>query len=89
MSNNTKDKTNPTTTTEEDKPKRKHVLTPLEAQQEKLDKLFEKIDKPVYIPEPPKEKNIVQAPKDFIRNVSGKWFKKEGESSTVDSSIEK
>lgn len=71
MSNNTKDKTNPTTTTEEDKPKRKHVLTPLEAQQEKLDKLFEKIDKPVYIPEPPKEKNIVQAPKDFIRNVSG------------------
>lgn len=51
--------------------KKKHVLTPLEAQQEKLDKLFEKIDKPVYIPEPPKEKNTLQAPKDFIRNVSG------------------
>lgn len=52
--------------------KNKHILTPLELQQEKLEKLFEKMDKPVFIPEPPKEKNTIQAPKDFIRNVSGK-----------------
>lgn len=51
--------------------KNKHILTPLEVQQEKLEKLFEKMDKPVFIPEPPKEKNTLQAPKDFIRNVSG------------------
>ncbi|GAA5805840.1 hypothetical protein EDC94DRAFT_589365 [Helicostylum pulchrum] len=51
--------------------KNRHILTPLELQQEKLEKLFEKIDKPVFIPEPPKEKNTIQAPKDFIRNVSG------------------
>ncbi|KAI7893511.1 uncharacterized protein EV154DRAFT_144933 [Mucor mucedo] len=51
--------------------KNKHILTPLELQQEKLEKLFEKIDKPVFIPEPPKERNTLQAPKDFIRNVSG------------------
>lgn len=52
--------------------KNRHVLTPLELQQEKLEKLFEKIEKPVFIPEPPKEKkSTIQAPKDFIRNVSG------------------
>lgn len=70
MSTSTKDKTTPVN--DEERTKRKHILTPLEAQQEKLDKLFDKIDKPVYIPEPPKEKNTLQAPKDFIRNVSGK-----------------
>ncbi|KAI9483521.1 MAG: hypothetical protein EXX96DRAFT_558477 [Benjaminiella poitrasii] len=51
--------------------KNKHNLTPLEVQQEKLNKLFEKIDKPVYIPEGPKPKNLLPPPKDFVRNVSG------------------
>jgi DNA-binding PadR family transcriptional regulator len=51
--------------------KNKHIITPLEEQQEKLNRLFQKIDKPVYIPEKPKEKNQLQAPKDFVRNVSG------------------
>ncbi|CEP18501.1 hypothetical protein [Parasitella parasitica] len=51
--------------------KKKHNFTALEEQQEKLNRLFEKIDKPVYIPEKPKEKNEIQAPKDFVRNVSG------------------
>lgn len=51
--------------------KNKHNLTPLQLQQEKLDRLFQKIDKPVFIPEPLKEKPTIQAPKDFVRNVSG------------------
>ncbi|KAL9546934.1 hypothetical protein MBANPS3_006425 [Mucor bainieri] len=51
--------------------KNRHIITPLEEQQEKLNRLFQKIDKPVYIPERPVEKNQLQAPKDFVRNVSG------------------
>ncbi|KAL0138399.1 hypothetical protein V8B55DRAFT_1564612 [Mucor lusitanicus] len=51
--------------------KNRHIITPLEEQQEKLNRLFQKIDKPVYIPERPVEKNELQAPKDFVRNVSG------------------
>ncbi|KAI8889830.1 DUF1168-domain-containing protein [Backusella circina FSU 941] len=53
------------------KKKNKHNLTALDEQQAKLDKLFEKIDKPVYIPDKPKEKLNFSTPKDFVRNVSG------------------
>lgn len=60
-----------TTETEVERKKIKHILTPLEAQQEKLDKLFKKIDTPVYIPQPPQPKTNLHQPKDFIRNVSG------------------
>jgi hypothetical protein len=67
------DNTKATTAVEKDAlRKNRHNLTALEEQQEKLNKLFEKIDKPVHIPDPPKEKNEIQAPKDFVRNVSGK-----------------
>ncbi|KAI8967730.1 hypothetical protein BDF20DRAFT_898914 [Mycotypha africana] len=52
--------------------KNKHNMTPLEKQQEKLNRLFQKMDKPVYIPEKPKDKkSIIAPPKDFVRNVSG------------------
>lgn len=64
----------PTSATEEQDvvpKKNRHIITPLEEQQEKLNRLFQKIDKPVYIPERPVEKNELQAPKDFVRNVSG------------------
>jgi hypothetical protein len=56
---------------EETKKKNKHNLTAIDEQQAKLDKLFEKIDKPVYIPNKPKEKPTFSQPKDFVRNVSG------------------
>ncbi|KAI8642031.1 hypothetical protein BD408DRAFT_443856 [Parasitella parasitica] len=51
--------------------KKKHNFTALEEQQEKLNRLFEKIEKPAHIPEKPKQKSEIQAPKDFVRNVSG------------------
>lgn len=71
------DRSKSTTTDDKDIPKKnKHNLTALEEQQEKLNRLFDKIDKPVYIPDPPKEKNQLQAPKDFVRNVSGNVLKK-------------
>jgi hypothetical protein len=51
----------------------RYNLTPAQIQQKELEKLFEKIDKPVQIPTPlPKEKNVIPPPKDFVRNVSGK-----------------
>ncbi|KAI7908063.1 uncharacterized protein BX663DRAFT_19196 [Cokeromyces recurvatus] len=53
-------------------PKRnRHNLTPLEEQQERLNKLFEKIDKPVHIPERQQPRTALPPPKDFVRNVSG------------------
>ncbi|CEG65860.1 hypothetical protein RMATCC62417_02552 [Rhizopus microsporus] len=52
--------------------KNKHNLTPAQKQQKELEKLFERIDKPVQIPTPPPtDKNPVPPPKDFVRNVSG------------------
>lgn len=59
--------------------KNKHNLTPAQKQQKELEKLFERIDKPVQIPTPPPtDKNPVPPPKDFVRNVSGKRkYKKE------------
>ncbi|KAI8327107.1 hypothetical protein BD560DRAFT_295016, partial [Blakeslea trispora] len=46
-------------------------LTPQEEQQEKLNRLFEKIDKPVFIPNKHEDKAFVPPPKDFVRNVAG------------------
>lgn len=67
-----KSNTNNSDSAEEvERKKNKHILTPLEAQQEKLDRLFKKMDTPVYIPDAPKPKTNIHQPKDFIRNVSG------------------
>ena len=56
---------------EEEKPKvNRHNLTTAQQTQKQLEKLFQKIDKPVVIPETPKEKSV-KAPKDFVRNVPG------------------
>ncbi|ORY95367.1 hypothetical protein BCR43DRAFT_492881 [Syncephalastrum racemosum] len=57
----------------QDKPRLKSKATWTQAQRqgEYLEKLFQKIDKPVNIPEPPKEKSVVKAPKEFVRNVPG------------------
>ncbi|GAN00996.1 PRKR-interacting protein 1 homolog [Mucor ambiguus] len=72
MSKAPENKSKSTTETQDVAPKKnRHIITPLEEQQEKLNRLFQKIDKPVYIPEKPVEKNELQAPKDFVRNVSG------------------
>ncbi|KAG0172407.1 hypothetical protein DFQ28_004722 [Apophysomyces sp. BC1034] len=50
---------------------KRHNLTPAEIQQRQLGRLFENIDKPVNIPERPKEKSMLKQPKDFVRNVPG------------------
>ncbi|KAF7730658.1 hypothetical protein EC973_001607 [Apophysomyces ossiformis] len=50
---------------------KRHNLTPAEIQQRQLGRLFDNIDKPVHIPERPKEKSILKQPKDFVRNVPG------------------
>ncbi|KAI9022787.1 hypothetical protein CLU79DRAFT_835149 [Phycomyces nitens] len=56
---------------EHDGPKTKRYnLTPAELQQQQLEKLFKKIDKPVFIPEPSREKSSKE-PKEFVRNVPG------------------
>lgn len=49
----------------------KHHLTPLELQKKQLDKLLEKIDKPVRIPERPHAKPINREPKDYVKNIQG------------------
>lgn len=49
----------------------KHHLTPLELQKKQLDKLLEKIDKPVRIPERPTAKPINREPKDYVKNIQG------------------
>ncbi|KAF9149391.1 hypothetical protein BG015_008819 [Linnemannia schmuckeri] len=49
----------------------KHHLTPLELQKKQLDKLLEKIDKPVRIPERPRAKPINREPKDYVKNIQG------------------
>ncbi|KAI8138705.1 hypothetical protein BJV82DRAFT_630228 [Fennellomyces sp. T-0311] len=56
---------------EEEKPKvNRHNLTTTQQTQKHLEKLFQKIDKPIVLPEAPKEKSV-KAPKDFVRNVPG------------------
>lgn len=50
---------------------KKHHFTPLELQKKQLDKLLEKIDKPVHIPERPNEKRTTKEPKDYVKNVQG------------------
>ncbi|KAG0302478.1 hypothetical protein BGZ98_007472 [Dissophora globulifera] len=51
---------------------KKHHLTPLELQKKQLDKLLEKIDKPVHIPERPGQKNTSsREPKNYVKNVQG------------------
>ncbi|KAG0080752.1 hypothetical protein BGZ90_011400 [Linnemannia elongata] len=49
----------------------KHHLTPLELQKKQLDKLLEKIEKPVRIPERPQAKPINREPKDYVKNIQG------------------
>lgn len=50
---------------------RKHHFTPLELQKKQLDKLLEKIDKPVHIPVRPGQKKGNKEPKDYVKNVQG------------------
>ncbi|ORZ01810.1 hypothetical protein BCR41DRAFT_363438, partial [Lobosporangium transversale] len=51
---------------------KKHHLTLLELQKQKLDKLLEKIDKPVHIPERPgKKTGAPKEPKNYVKNVQG------------------
>ncbi|KAI1302822.1 hypothetical protein EDD11_005492 [Mortierella claussenii] len=51
---------------------KKHHLTPLELQKKQLDKLLEKIDKPVHIPERPGQKQPSnKEPKNYVKNVQG------------------
>ncbi|KAI8100073.1 uncharacterized protein BX664DRAFT_322793 [Halteromyces radiatus] len=51
-------------------PAQRHNMTETEKRQRQLDKLFENIDNPVFIPEPKREKKEHKV-KDFVRNVSG------------------
>ncbi|KAI9492663.1 hypothetical protein BDB00DRAFT_873241 [Zychaea mexicana] len=56
---------------EEEKSKiNRHTLTTTQKTQKQLEKLFQKIDKPIVIPQGPREKSV-KAPKDFVRNVPG------------------
>ncbi|KAF8939297.1 hypothetical protein EDD21DRAFT_89799 [Dissophora ornata] len=50
---------------------KKHHFTPLELQKKQLDKLLEKIDKPVHIPERPGQKQTNREPKNYVKNVQG------------------
>ncbi|KAG0248306.1 hypothetical protein BG011_000219 [Mortierella polycephala] len=51
---------------------KKHHFTPLELQKKQLDKLLEKIEKPVHIPErPSNQKRGPKEPKDYVKNVQG------------------
>ncbi|KAG0371217.1 hypothetical protein BC939DRAFT_483495 [Gamsiella multidivaricata] len=50
---------------------KKHHFTPLELQKKQLDRLLEKIDKPIHIPERPNQKRTTREPKDYVKNVQG------------------
>ncbi|KAF9436532.1 hypothetical protein BGZ76_003685 [Entomortierella beljakovae] len=50
---------------------KKHHFTPQELQRKQLDKLLEKIEKPVHIPERPNQTRDQKEPKNFIKNVQG------------------
>lgn len=47
-----------------------HTLSYQEQQQRQLQKLFERVDKPVAIPEPSKDR-VAKPPPDVVRNVQG------------------
>ncbi|GAB5585119.1 hypothetical protein Unana1_00019 [Umbelopsis nana] len=47
-----------------------HSLTLQEQQQRQLEKLFQRVDKPIVLPEPPKEKST-KPPPEIVRNVQG------------------
>ncbi|CAG8713991.1 34672_t:CDS:2 [Gigaspora margarita] len=51
------------------KPGQKHNLKPVDVQRQQLEKLLQRVDKPVTIPEIEKPK--LKAPKDIVRNVQG------------------
>lgn len=48
-----------------------HTLSLQEQQQRQLQKLFERVDKPIVLPEPKKEKSL-KPPPDVVRNVQGR-----------------
>jgi hypothetical protein len=48
-----------------------HALSYQEQQQRQLEKLFQRVDKPIVIPEGPKEKSL-KPPPDIVRNVQGR-----------------
>ncbi|KAF9383170.1 hypothetical protein CPB97_006682 [Podila verticillata] len=50
---------------------KKHHFEPIELQKKQLDKLLERIDKPVHIPERPTQKKTDREPKDYVKNVQG------------------
>ncbi|KAF9164082.1 hypothetical protein BGX21_000997 [Mortierella sp. AD011] len=50
---------------------KKHHFTPLELQKKQLDKLLEKIDKPVLIPERSNQTRAPKEPRDYVKNVQG------------------
>ncbi|KAG0345069.1 hypothetical protein BG004_003999 [Podila humilis] len=50
---------------------KKHHFEPIELQKRQLDKLLEKIDKPVHIPERRTPKTSTREPKDYVKNVQG------------------
>ncbi|KAF9428896.1 hypothetical protein BGZ94_000617 [Podila epigama] len=51
---------------------KKHHFEPIELQKKQLDKLLERIDKPVHIPERPSQKKLsTREPKDYVKNVQG------------------
>ncbi|KAI9033269.1 hypothetical protein DFJ74DRAFT_651546 [Hyaloraphidium curvatum] len=54
------------------KKRRGHVADPIGAQKRQLEKLFERIDKPIQLPESSKQSGLMlKPPPDFVRNVSG------------------
>lgn len=50
---------------------KKHHFEPIELQKKQLDKLLERIDKPVHIPGRPIQKKTDREPKDYVKNVQG------------------
>ncbi|KAH8553785.1 hypothetical protein BGW37DRAFT_555812 [Umbelopsis sp. PMI_123] len=50
--------------------KSRHTLSYQEQQQRQLQKLFDRVDKPIVLPEPPKDKTL-KPPPDVVRNVQG------------------
>ncbi|KAI8331500.1 hypothetical protein BC941DRAFT_505721 [Chlamydoabsidia padenii] len=70
-----------TTTKKDEEPKdwmtpaQRHNMSETEKRQRQLDRMFAKIDTPVFIPEPKPEKKEHKV-KDFVNNVSGKLITK-------------
>lgn len=56
----------------EDRPKSiRNKMDATTQTQKQLEKLFQKIDRPVEIPERPKKESTIKPPKEFVRNVPG------------------